>query len=74
MWLQYSANRRATGPTPAELQRVPRRICVVADPLRAPAVLGALRSGAITDLVIDDVTARATLARITPSRGRRRPA
>lgn len=64
------ANQRATGPTPAELQRVPRRICVVADPLRAPAVLGALRAGAVTDLVIDDVTARATLARIAPVRTR----
>ncbi|MFT3877693.1 MAG: sugar-binding domain-containing protein [Propioniciclava sp.] len=59
------ANRRATGPTPAELSNVPRRLCVVADPLRAPAVLGALRAGAVTDLVIDDVTARTTLARIS---------
>lgn len=60
------ANSRATGLTPTELQRVPRRICVVADPLRAPAIVGALRAGVITDLVIDDLTARATLARLTP--------
>lgn len=65
-----AANQRATGPTPTELRQVPRRICVVADPKRAPAVLGALRAGAVTDLVIDDATARATLARMAPARGR----
>ena len=52
-------NSRATGLTPAELRRIPRRICVVADPSRAPAVVGALRAGTATDLVIDEGTARA---------------
>lgn len=52
-------NSRATGLTPAELQNVPRRICVVADPSRVPAVVGALRAGTATDLVIDEGTARA---------------
>ncbi len=52
-------NARATGLTPAELQNVPRRICVVADPSRAPAVVGALRARVATDLVIDEATARA---------------
>ncbi len=52
-------NARATGLTPAELQNVPRRICVVADPSRAPAVVGALRAKVATDLVIDEATARA---------------
>ena len=52
-------NSRATGLTPAELQNVPRRICVVADPSRAPAAIGALRAGTATDLVIDEGTARA---------------
>ena len=63
-----AANQRATGPTPAELRRAGRRVCVVADPTRAPAILGALRAGAVTDLVIDDATARATLARMAPAR------
>ncbi|WP_232549756.1 sugar-binding transcriptional regulator [Propioniciclava soli] len=58
------ANQRATGLTPAELRRVPRRICVVADPQRAPAVLGALHAGVATDLVIDDLTARAVVRRM----------
>ncbi len=57
-------NQRATGLTPAELQRVPRRICVIADPSRAPALIGALRARVATDLVIDEGTARAVLSRI----------
>lgn len=54
-------NARATGPTPAVLSRVGRRVCVVAGRHRAAATLGALRSGAVTDLVIDEATARAVL-------------
>lgn len=52
-------NRRATGLTPAELQNIPRRIAVVADPSRAPAVVAALRARTATDLVVDEGTARA---------------
>ncbi|MFZ2751674.1 MAG: sugar-binding domain-containing protein, partial [Propioniciclava sp.] len=54
-------NARATGLTPAEMARIPRRICVVADPARARAVRGALRAGVATDLVLDDQTAKAIL-------------
>ncbi|WP_040161502.1 sugar-binding transcriptional regulator [Nigerium massiliense] len=57
-------NDRATGLTPRELQKVPRRICVVPDPRRAPALLGALRAGVATDLVCDDMTARAVADRL----------
>jgi deoxyribonucleoside regulator len=57
-------NARATGLTPAELHRVPRRLCVVADPSRAAAVVGALRAGTATDLVLDEGTARAVLDRL----------
>ncbi len=63
-YADIEANQRATGLTPHEMRRVPRRLCVVADPQRAPAVLGALRTGVITDLVIDQLTARATLDRM----------
>lgn len=63
-YASIAANRRATGLTPAELQRVPRRICVVADPMRAPAVVGALRAGVATDLVIDEESARQVLRRL----------
>lgn len=54
-------NQRASGLTPGELQRIPRRIGVVADPSRASALVGALRAKTITDLVCDDTTARTVL-------------
>lgn len=52
-------NLRATGPTPAELQRMPRRVCVVAGGSKVAPLLAALRAGAITDLIIDEITALA---------------
>ena len=61
-YADISYNERATGLAPDELKLVPRRICVVADPARAPALLGALRCGAVTDLVCDDTTAQAVVA------------
>ncbi len=60
-------NARATGPTPSDLRQVPRRVCVVADPSRASAVVGALRAGVATDLVLDEDTAVAVLARSEPA-------
>lgn len=64
-WTDIDFNDRASGLTPTELAKVPRRFCVVADPSRAVAVVGALRAGTTTDLVIDEGTARAVLARLT---------
>ncbi|MDR1833979.1 MAG: transcriptional regulator, partial [Propionibacteriaceae bacterium] len=58
-YADIAINRQATGMTPPELRRVPRRLCVAADPSRAAAVLGALRAGVATDLIIDEGTARA---------------
>lgn len=63
-YADIACNARATGPTPDELLRVPRRLCVAADPSRAAAVLGALRAGVATDLVIDDITARTVVRRM----------
>ncbi|MCJ8504413.1 helix-turn-helix domain-containing protein [Kocuria flava] len=57
-------NRRATGPTPLELRRIPRRLCVVAGDHKVPGVLGALRAGVVTDLVIDERTAEAVVRRL----------
>lgn len=54
-------NLRATGPDFAVLRRIPRRICVVADQSKVPALLGALSAGLVTDLILDDMTARALL-------------
>ena len=56
-------NRGATGYTPAQLAEVPRRICVVSGPTKAAPLLGALRAGVATDLVIDWDTAKALLTR-----------
>jgi DNA-binding transcriptional regulator LsrR (DeoR family) len=63
-WEDIAINSRATGLAPRDLRRIPKRICVASDPLRAAAVLGALRLGVVTDLVIDDQTAAAVLARM----------
>lgn len=52
-----SLNERATGPTPAELKRVPRRVCAVAGEAKVLPLLAALRAGVITHLVIDEQTA-----------------
>lgn len=54
-------NERASGPPPSELKRIPRRLCVVGDPTRARALVGALRAGTVTDLVVDDATGRAVV-------------
>jgi DNA-binding transcriptional regulator LsrR (DeoR family) len=51
-------NRRATGPTPAELASIPRRLCVVAGEAKLRPLLAAMRAGAMTDLIIDEPTAR----------------
>jgi DNA-binding transcriptional regulator LsrR (DeoR family) len=51
-------NRRATGPTPAELARIPRRLCVVAGEAKLRPLVAAMRAGAVTDLIIDEPTAR----------------
>lgn len=54
-------NRRASGPTPEVLQKIPRRLCVVAGASKALPLLGALRARVATDLVLDDGAARALL-------------
>lgn len=58
-------NQRATGPTPRELRRIGRRMCVVVGDRKVPALLGALRARVATDLVIDETTAGRLLERAT---------
>ncbi len=58
-------NQRATGPTPDELHRIPRRVCVVAGDNKAVPLLAALRSGVVTDLVVDEVTALRLLSLVS---------
>jgi len=66
-WRDVPLNCRATGMTPAELRTVPRRICVVSGIGKSVPVLGALRAGVATDLVIDEETAKAVLREMRPS-------
>jgi DNA-binding transcriptional regulator LsrR (DeoR family) len=54
-------NQRATGPTPAELRGIPRRLCAVAGSAKATPLHAALVAGAVTHLVTDDITARQLL-------------
>ena len=60
-WRDVALNARATGPTPAQLARIPRRLCVAAGTGKARALLAALRARTATDLIVDDATARAVL-------------
>lgn len=63
-YADISLNARASGLTPTQLRRLPRRICVVAGMAKAAPALGALRARVATDLVIDEATARAVLERV----------
>lgn len=56
-YVDLSLNERATGPTPAELKRIPRRVCAVAGDSKVVPLLAALRAGVITHLVLDEQTA-----------------
>lgn len=55
-------NERATGPSPEELRRVPRRVCAVAGDNKVAPLRAALRAGVVTDLVIDEITASRLVA------------
>lgn len=65
-------NERASGPTPATLKKIPRRLCVVSGASKALPLLGALRAGVATDLVLDDGAAHELLdlvhTRMSPRR------
>ena len=52
-------NDRGTGPELSVLRRTPRRICVVAGTSKVDSLRGALAAGLITDLFIDEGSARA---------------
>lgn len=53
-----SLNGRSSGPDLEVLRRTPRRVCVVSDPSRIPALRAALAADLITDLIIDEQSAR----------------
>ncbi|TFD77114.1 sugar-binding transcriptional regulator [Cryobacterium psychrophilum] len=55
-------NLRGTGPDFTVLRRTPRRICVIAGTSKLASLHGALRADLITDLFVDEGTARALIA------------
>ncbi|MDP9806660.1 DNA-binding transcriptional regulator LsrR (DeoR family) [Trueperella bonasi] len=56
-WEDLEINSRASGPTPADLKNIPKRIGVVSGTDKVTATVAALRAGVITDLVIDEDSA-----------------
>lgn len=54
-------NRRTTGPDAASVRDIRLRVCVTCGTHKTQALEAALRGGFVTDLVIDEVTARALL-------------
>ncbi|MGQ7295439.1 sugar-binding transcriptional regulator [Quadrisphaera sp. KR29] len=67
-WEGLPLNARSSGPVPPVLRRVPRRICAVADEAKVPGLLAALAAGLVTDLVLDERSARELLASRAPGR------
>lgn len=61
-WRDLALNARATGPGLDRLRRVPRRVCAVSGMPKLAATLGALRAGAVTDLVLDEELAQGLLS------------
>jgi DNA-binding transcriptional regulator LsrR (DeoR family) len=55
-------NERATGPDFAVLRRATRRVCIVSGMAKLPSLRGALAGGLITDLIVDEGTARSLSA------------
>lgn len=54
-------NTRSSGPALSTIRRAPRRVCVVAGDSKAASLRGALAAGLVTDLILDEKTARALL-------------
>jgi deoxyribonucleoside regulator len=55
-------NDRGTGPDFDVLRQTPRRLCVVSGTAKLPSLRGALQAKLITDLFVDESTARALVA------------
>lgn len=54
-------NARASGPDIPTLRRASRRVCVVSGVSKVRSLRGALAAGVVTDLILDESTARALL-------------
>jgi DNA-binding transcriptional regulator LsrR (DeoR family) len=60
-WEDIPLNLRSSGPSLDVIRKASRRICVIAGISRIPSLRGALAGKMITDLIIDDGTARALI-------------
>jgi deoxyribonucleoside regulator len=54
-------NERGSGPSLDVLRKAPRRVCVISGVTKLPALRGALAANLVTDLIIDESTARTLL-------------
>ncbi|QAY74633.1 sugar-binding transcriptional regulator [Agromyces protaetiae] len=59
-------NERATGPDFAVLRRAPRRVCVVSGRAKLASLRGALAAELVTDLIVDEGTARSLVDAVAP--------
>jgi len=57
-WEDIAINLRSSGPGLDVIRNTPRRLCVISGSSRLPGLRGALAAGLITDLIVDDSTAR----------------
>ena len=69
-WADIELNHRTSGPTPGDLATIPRRVCIASGRSKVPALVGALRAGAITDVVIDEPSAALLVDRLRGRSGR----
>lgn len=60
-------NDRSSGPSLENLRKVRRRICVVSGPKKITGLRGALAAGLVTDLILDEITARELVEQSSPS-------
>lgn len=61
-WRDIRLNARCSGPGPAALAAIPRRVLVASGVRKAVPLRAALRAGCATDLVLDELTAAGLLA------------
>jgi DNA-binding transcriptional regulator LsrR (DeoR family) len=61
-WQDIPINLRSSGPGIDVIRNTPRRLCVLSGQSRLQSLKGALSAELITDLIIDDSTARALIA------------
>jgi len=61
-WEDIAVNARSSGPGIDVVRAAPRRVCVVSGRRKLEALRGALAAGVMTDLIIDEGTARELVA------------